>query len=317
MEANTSLASGIAVTKESADYDAVCKRLLSEKSILARIMKSCLEEYRDIDVDEIAEKYIEGTPIVSEIPVSPDATGPRIRGMAQEQSSPTEGSAYFDILYDAIVPNTAEIIQMIINVEAQANFHPGYPIPKRGIYYCGRMISSQDGTVFVNSHYEKLQKVCSIWVCTNPPKYLRNTITRYHIAEENLVGSAHMKKEHYDMLSLVMICLGKPDEEGSSGILKLLSVLLSPTTASEEKKQILQDEFHIPMTQEMDREVSFMCNLSQGVWASGIEEGIKQSTVSHIQSFMRNMNLPIEKVLSAMDVPRDEWEQYTAKIVTQ
>ena len=88
-----------------------------------------------------------------------------------------------------------------------------------------------------------------------------------------------------------------------------------------EKKQILQDEFHIPMTQEMDREVSFMCNLSQGVWdmgeASGFERGIKQSTISHIQSFMRNMNLPIEKVLSAMDVPRDEWEQYTAKIVTQ
>ena len=88
-----------------------------------------------------------------------------------------------------------------------------------------------------------------------------------------------------------------------------------------EKKQILQDEFHIPMTQEMDREVSFMCNLSQGVWnegrASGFEDGIKQGIVSSIQSLMRNMNLPIEKALSTLDVPQDEWEQYTAKIVTQ
>ena len=39
-----------------------CKRLLSEKIILAWIMKSCLEEYRDYDVKEIARRYIEGSP---------------------------------------------------------------------------------------------------------------------------------------------------------------------------------------------------------------------------------------------------------------
>ena len=43
-------------------YDAACKRLLSEKIILAWIMKSCLEEYRDYDVKEIARRYIEGEP---------------------------------------------------------------------------------------------------------------------------------------------------------------------------------------------------------------------------------------------------------------
>ena len=31
-------------------------------------------------------------------------------------------------------------LNMIINVEGQTNFYPGYPIVKRGIYYGGRMM---------------------------------------------------------------------------------------------------------------------------------------------------------------------------------
>ena len=47
MEVETTLAKGIETAGENVRYDAACRRLLSEKSILAWIMKSCLEEYRD------------------------------------------------------------------------------------------------------------------------------------------------------------------------------------------------------------------------------------------------------------------------------
>ena len=62
MDEQTTLAQGLHVTDDSADYDAACKRVLSEKAFLARIMKACLEEYKDCDVNDIAEKYIEGEP---------------------------------------------------------------------------------------------------------------------------------------------------------------------------------------------------------------------------------------------------------------
>ena len=52
----TTIAQGLYATSDSAGYDAVCKRVLSEKAILARIMKACLVEYQDCDVNEIAEK---------------------------------------------------------------------------------------------------------------------------------------------------------------------------------------------------------------------------------------------------------------------
>ena len=69
-----------------ARYDALCKRLLSEKWILGWIMKSCLEEYRDCTPREIVERYIEGTPQVGEEPVFAD-DAPRIHGMGNEDAS--------------------------------------------------------------------------------------------------------------------------------------------------------------------------------------------------------------------------------------
>ena len=48
-------------------------------------------------------------------------------------------------------------------------------------------------------------------------------------------------------------------------MLKLLEVLLSPPREAAEKKQILQDDFHIEMTRKLEKEVSTMCNLSKGI----------------------------------------------------
>ena len=165
VELKTTIAQGLHVTDDSAGYDAACKRVLSEKAILARIMKSCLEEYKDCDVNDIAEKYIEGQPQVSAVPVLPDEGGTVISGMDTEDKSVREGTVTYDIRFRAIVPDSEEQIALIINVEAQNDFYPGYPLIKRGIYYCCRMISSQYGREFTGSHYEKIKKVYSIWIC--------------------------------------------------------------------------------------------------------------------------------------------------------
>lgn len=75
-------------------------------------------------------------------------------------------------------------------------------------------------------------------------------------------------------MSVVTICLGKPDAENYTGILKFLDVLLSSSRAAAEKKKILEEEFGVAMSEELEREVLIMCNLSQGVKAEGREEGI-------------------------------------------
>ena len=108
VELKTTIAQGLHVTDDSAGYDAACKRVLSEKAILARIMKSCLEEYKDCDVNDIAEKYIEGQPQVSAVPVLPDEGGTVISGMDTEDKSVREGTVTYDIRFRAIVPDSEE-----------------------------------------------------------------------------------------------------------------------------------------------------------------------------------------------------------------
>jgi hypothetical protein len=317
MEVENTLSKNITSAGDNASYDASCKRLLANKIILAWIMKSCIAEYRDFDVKEIAEKYIEGTPQIAEVAVNPDEEpdgGEQIRGASTEDSTINEGTVTYDIRFLAIAPVTGELLRLIINVEAQNDFYPGYPIIKRAIYYCSRMISSQYETEFTDAHYEKIKKVYSIWICVNPPKNRGNSITRYSVKEENLVGDVKEKVEDYDLLTAVMICLGDSHGDNYSGILKLLDVLLSSERKPEEKKKILENDFSIEMTKSLEREVSIMCNLSKGVEEKGITKGITRGILSSIQNLMESMSWSAEQAMNALKIPEEERSKYANEI---
>ena len=231
MEQSTELTKDIIITEYKASYDHAAKRILSNKTILAWIMKSCLEEFKEYDIETIANHCIEGTPEVSEAPVdrnSPDKE--IIKGTSGEDAAIREGSVYFDIKFDA---NTLEQERrsIIINVEAQNNLSPGYPIIKRGLYYGSRLISAQKGTVFTGNHYEKIQKVYSIWVLIDTANYNADGIAEYSICESLLRGSNPRKKEDYDLMTVYLLYLSNQSGEGSEGIIRLLSVLLSETVS--------------------------------------------------------------------------------------
>ena len=53
--------------------------------------------------------------------------------------------------------------------------------------------------------------------------------------------------KNYDLLSVLLICPGKPDSQDSEGILRLLGVLLSSEIKSNDKKKLLEQEFQIKM----------------------------------------------------------------------
>ena len=174
------------------------------------------------------------------------------------------------------------------------------------------MISAQYGTEFTNAHYEKIKKVYSIFICMNPPKNRKNTISKYSIKEDNVVGNTKEEKENYDLLTAIMLCLGDPEEKMDSEILRLLEVLLSSKRAVEEKKQILENEYNIKMTETLESEVSQMCNLSDGVERQGIEKGLKQGLqtawYNAVKNLMKNLNLTCEQAIKALGISEEEWE---------
>ena len=257
-------------------YDEACKRVLSEREIMAHILKSCTEEFKDCSLLDIAWRYIQGEPSISRIAVEPETISPRIESEQTEDKSGAEGTVYYDIRFHAVAPVDGKMIQLIINLEAQNDFNPGYPLLKRAVYYCGRMISSQYGTVFVKLHYEKIQKVYSIWICTMPTKKWEYNISRYRFTEEHLIGRTQAERSHYDLITIVLVCLGSKSHKQLKGILRLLNMLLLDNMGSQEKQELLAIEFNVTMTPHLEKGVATMCNLSEGIERRGERRGEKR-----------------------------------------
>ena len=317
MEKETTVARKIRLLSSQARYDKACKRLLAEKIILAWILKSCVEEFQDCDVNEIAARYIVGTPQVGVVPVDPDESNQipegEVAGTGVEDATATEGAVTYDVRFVASAPVSGKWIRLILNIEAQNDFYPGYPLIKRGIYYCSRMISAQCGTEFINADYEKIKKVYSIWLCMNPPMSRKNTITNYCITEDNLVGRVKERKEYYDLMSAVMVCLGEESDREQGGILKLLNILFSTESKAREKQEILEREFSIKMTKTLKREVALMCNLSQWVEEKGIKKGMErgiEATVSVLKELGINEDVILEKVKEKFSLTESQARKY-------
>lgn len=307
MDIPNKISKNIDITEAKSRLDASCKKLLSFKIFLAHILKNCIEEFKNFDQEEIADKYIEGEPKISEIAVHQDE---EIKGMNTESTSVSEKTVRYDILFYAFVPVLEETVEFIINIEAQNEFSPDYPLLKRAVYYCSRLISSQRNKDFGDSGYKDIKKVFSIWICTSTPKNKQNTITRFSFTQKNLIGKAIFDKKDYDLMEIIMVCLGKNhNDENYSGLIKLLDVLLSDKIKADEKKKILENEYNIKMTESIEREVLGMCNISDGVYErgrlSGIVDMCKEFGVSFIDT--------VKKIAADFNLSEQEAEEEVRK----
>ena len=294
---NQDLSHALFLTEGRDLYDEAAKRLLSQKTVLAYILKGCLMEYQDYTPEEIADRFIEGDPQVGEAAVHADegtsehAKPERILGLNTEDTTVTEGMVRYDIRFKALLPKDPERFYLILNIEAQNEQQMWYPLLKRAVYYGSRLISSQYGTVFSGMDYGAVKKVYSIWICTKSAKKYRNSMNRYEMVEECLVGENRSDPENYRLMNLILLHVGEYDEGTHEGILGFLEVLLSGKLQAEEKRQILQERYHIAMTKKMSEEVTQMCNLSWGIYQDGVEDKAKEIAMRLYQDGM-----PLEKI---------------------
>ena len=258
-------------------FDTACCRLLANKPILAWLLRDTVKDYQSCSIEEIMD-CLEGTPQIRTVSVDQDVkkqeTG-KIIGANTADKSVTEGVILYDILFTSRLPKTNETCQIIVNVENQNQWKPGYPLLKRAVYYCSRLLSQQKGTVFFGDDYGKMEKVYSIWICIKVPKAWQNTMTVFSLEPKSLVGTGKYDKIEYDMETVAVLGLGNP-ETPRRDILRLLSILLTPKMKPEEKREVLETEYNIPMTVEMKKEADTMCTYGQSILEEGMEKGMKK-----------------------------------------
>lgn len=304
---NTELKSAVMATDRDAQYDNSAKRLIAHKIILARILVKTVEEFKGMDPLEVAA-LIEGLPYISAVPVEPGLTnavhfqnGQRLVGFNTENQELNEGLVRFDIVF--YVRMKDGLSQIIINVEAQKDEPGEYEILNRAVFYVSRLISSQKERDFENSSYDDIKCVYSIWICMNMEE---NTMSHIHLTKEDLIGSYEWKG-NLDLLNIIMIGLAKelPEHDETYELHRLLGALLSRELTVDEKLDIIGKEYDIPLEENFRKDMSTMCNLSQGVKEEGIAIGRAEGEAGLIAKMYKN-GLSIELIASATDKTVEE-----------
>ena len=268
---NTEITNAVNAANDRAQYDENAKRLLGHKSILAHILVNTVDEFKDMNPKNVI-CFIEGEPRISVVPVEPGLTnvrndGNRVVGLNSENTEINEGTVRFDIVFYVRMPSAGgmkdSLSQIIVNIEAQKDAPTEYHILNRAIFYACRLVSSQKERDFVNTNYDDIKCVHTIWICMNMPE---NSMDYYCLTNKKVLGSC-MWEGKQNMLNIVLIGLAKelPKQDDKYELHRLLGALLSQKLTPNEKFNIIEKEYNIPLEEDIRRDVSVMCNLSQGI----------------------------------------------------
>ena len=278
-------------------YNDVCRKVLSDKRILSYLLKNTLQEYEHCSLEEI-EPLIEG-----EIHVRNESHQifPRENEVIRKS-----GKIIYDLLFTSRLPGSDDYIDLIINVEVQRDSYPRssdgirYPILKRGIFYSCSAIVKEQGRIFNSDNYQDLKKVVSIWINTNPPKAIQNSMNKYQFQEEHVVGGMYKEKvEDYDLIEIVVMNLGEDENFEKLGALNELFVKRG---SSEEIYRNLKEKYGIEVYEETRGEVSKMCNLGEGL--------IEDEKISCIKTLMETMDTSYDVVADLLRLSEEDKIKY-------
>ena len=276
MSIGTEIKNAVSAADQDAQYDDKAKRLLGNKIILAHILVKTVDEFRGMNPKEVVS-YIEGEPLIGVVPVEPGLTnagkeenGQRIVGMNTENAEINEGLVRFDIIF--YVRMKDGISQVIVNLEAQKDEPTSYHILNRAVFYVSRLVSSQKERDFVKTNYNDIKRVFSIWVCMNMDE---NSMDYVHLTDDKLLGS-YPWKGGLDLLNIVLIGIANelPEHDEKYELHRLLSTLLSAELTVDEKLGIIKTEYSIPVDEKLRKDMSAMCNLSQGIRENATDNAI-------------------------------------------
>lgn len=129
----------------------------------------------------------------------------------------------------------------------------------------------------------------------------------------------HSWKGNLELLNVIMIGIAEeiPAKSENHELHRLLGSLLSEKLMVDEKINILENEYHIPMEKSLKEDVKTMCNLSEGIEERAMESGMKAGMKKGITAVLRlaenfhlNREATIQQLCESMDMNREEAEKW-------
>ncbi len=193
--------------------------------------------------------------------------------------------------------------KIIVNIEAQKDEPVSYRILNRAIFYVSRLISSQKERDFVNTNYDDIKQVFSIWVCMNMEK---NSLSHFHLEKDEMLEQYNWKG-NADLLNIVMIGVTNelPIQDEKYELHRLIGALLSDRLRENEKLDIIEKEYKIPLSNDFRKEVDTMCNLGQGIEDRVTAKVTAKNLIDFVMNMYKN-KFSLEQISIATDKSVEE-----------
>lgn len=182
------------------------------------VLKNVVPEYRHCALNEIEGLiYTAGD----------EAVNPNLYD-SEDVGKGDEAVTHYDVLVNCVLPDGKGecSVNLFFDLEMQRENDAGYPIPKRGVYYCCRLVSRQIEKLGEES-YDQLRPVYSVWVIKNGiPRGLQNSIYSAKLcggfSDPNIDSSKI--DEQIDLIHLCLVYLSSDlkIEENQSDLIKYL-----------------------------------------------------------------------------------------------
>ena len=158
----------------------------------------------------------------------------------------------------------------------------------------------------VNTNYDDIKQVFSIWICMNMDD---NSLSHIHLTKDEMLKPCNWKG-NLDLLNIVLIGITNeiPEHDEKYEMHRLIGALLSSELKEQEKLDIIEHEYNIPISQEFREDVRIMCNLS-----TGIEERATEKTSEKFILNMYKKGYTLDQIADVAETGVDEVEAIIKK----
>ena len=109
-----------------------------------------------------------------------------------------------------------------------------------------------------------------------------------------------------------------PEHDEKYEMHRLIGALLSSELKEQEKLDIIENEYNIPISQEFREDVRIMCNLSTGIEERATERATKKATEKTSEKFILNMykkGYTLDQIADVAETGVDEVEAMLKKCI--
>ena len=146
-----------------------------------------------------------------------------------------------------------------------------------------------------------------VFFYAKPPKGHDSSINFYGTTERHILVDYCETPENYQLMNAIVVYIG--DHHSSDNLLNLLRLIFKQDLSAEEKKKLLKQDYDLTLTEEMGEELDSMCNLSEGIFERGKENGHMEEKKQTILRLFRK-GKKLSDIMDATDLSMEQIQSF-------